>query len=183
MNFNPHFDCVGKHAFLSPSNYHFLRYDDEKLIRTKENSEAKKRGTELHEFAAFAIKLGRKQPRNKDTLNMYINDAIGYGMNPEQILYYSDQAFGTADAISFNNNMLRIHDLKTGVTPADMDQLRIYAAFFCLEYRYNPSEIKIELRIYQNGEIVIETPDPEHIQQIMDIVVHFNDLLQDMKSR
>ena len=49
-------------------------------------------------------------------------------MTPEQILYYSDNCFGTADAILFRNNFLRIHDLKTGKIPAHMEQLEIYAS-------------------------------------------------------
>ena len=98
---------------------------------------------------AQCIMLNQKLPKSKQTLNMYVNDAIGFKMTPEQILYYSDNCFGTADAILFRNNFLRIHDLKTGKIPAHMEQLEIYAALFCLEYKVKPADIEMELRIYQ----------------------------------
>ena len=125
MNFNNHWKLEGKHAFLSPSQYHWVNYSPEKLEERYYSSEATKRGTELHAYAAAAIKLNRRQPRSKssDSVSMFINDAIGYSMTPEQPLYYSEYCFGTADAISFWKNKLRIHDLKTGVTPASMMQL------------------------------------------------------------
>lgn len=183
MNFNPHYNLRGKHAILGASNYHWTNYSDEKLLTVVENMKKKQLGTELHQYAADAIKLGRKQPRNKDTVNSYINDCIGFGMTPEQPLYYSDYAFNTADAISFKDNFLRIHDLKTGSTPANIQQLRIYAAFFCLEYGYDPANIRMELRIYQNNEIIIENPDPEIIFSIMKLVVHFDELISDINMR
>jgi hypothetical protein len=37
---------------------------------------------------------------------MYVNDAIGYQMTPEQPIYYSENCVGTADAISFKNDFL-----------------------------------------------------------------------------
>jgi hypothetical protein len=135
MNFNDHSKLKGFHAFLSASSYHWLNYTEEKLITAYTNALAKERGTELHDFAAKAIELRQKLQASKKTLNMYVNDAIGFRMIPEQVLYYSDNCFGTADAISFRKNFLRIHDLKTGATPAKMEQLMIYAALFCLEYR------------------------------------------------
>jgi hypothetical protein len=49
-----------------------------------------------------------------------------------------------------------------------MRQLEVYAAFFCLEYDYIPGEIDIELRLYQNDEIVRENAGPEIILPIMD---------------
>lgn len=177
MNFNEHSKLKGCHAFLSASSYHWLNYSDEKLITTYSNLLAKQRGTELHEFAAKAIELGIKLPKSKKTLNMYVNDAIGFRMKPEQILYYSDYCFGTADAISFKNNFLRIHDLKTGVTPVKMEQLLIYAALFCLEYRVKPSTIDIELRIYQNDDYEYFNPTAEDIVPIMDKIVTFDKLI------
>jgi hypothetical protein len=135
---------------------------------------AAQRGTELHAFAQDAIRLGVKLPRSQKTLNMYINDAIGYRMRTEQILYYSDNSFGTADAISFRKSFLRIHDLKTGLTPVSERQLEVYAALFCLEYRVKPFEIEIELRIYQNDEIQIYEADPDVITHIMDRIVTFD---------
>ena len=171
MNFNKHLNLVGKHAFLSASKYHWINDDEEKLISRYRSYLAVERGTELHEYACMAIQLRRKQPRTKETLNQYVNDAIGFQMTPEQPLYYSDNCFGTADAISFKNNLLRIHDLKTGATPAHMEQLMIYAALFCLEYNYEPKDIDIELRIYQSDNIIAETPEPEVIKAIMDIII------------
>lgn len=108
---------------------------------------------------------------------MYVNDAIGFKMKPEQVLYYSDNCFGTADAIIFRNNLLRIHDLKTGVTKAHMEQLEIYAALFCLEYKIKPGDIEMELRIYQNDEVLYHNPTAEDILPIMDKIVHWDDIL------
>ena len=133
MNFNNHSNLEGMHAFLGASKYHWVNYSDEKLVSTYQKHLATLKGTELHDFAARCIKLGQKLPKSKKTLNNYVNDAIGFKMTPEQVLFYSVNCFGTADAISFRNGVLRIHDLKTGVTPAHMEQLMIYAALFCLE--------------------------------------------------
>lgn len=176
MNWNPHYELTGKHAFLSPSNPSWHNYDDEKLIARFETSDAKQRGTEMHEFAKrdilFGLKYGVKRPQSKTTYNMYVNDAIGYRMTPEQVLYYSEFCFGTADAISFNRNVLRIHDFKSGTTPAHMEQLYTYAALFCLEYRYDPHDLKFILRIYQNNEIVEARPTGDEIQAFMDEIEH-----------
>ena len=182
MNFNPHSNLKGKHAFLSASNYHWTNYDEDKLNRFLESSMAKERGTKLHAFSEEAIKLGRKQIRNKDSINMYINDGIGFDMQTEQVLYYSEYIFGTADAISFKKNFLRIHDLKTGVTPANMEQLRIYAALFCLEYGYSPFDIKIELRIYQSGEVIVENPEASYIQDLMDLIIRFDGIIREARA-
>ena len=182
MNFNKHYDLVGKHAFLGASKYHWINYDEEKLILAFQNQLAVQRGTELHDFAKRAIELGVKLPKSQKTLNMYVNDAIGFKMTPEQPLYFSDNCFGTADAISFKNGFLRIHDLKSGVTPAHMEQLMIYAALFCLEYDMNPFEIEIELRIYQSDNVIIENPDPKDIRLIMDKIIYFDDRLSKIKE-
>ena len=176
MNWNPHYDLMGKHAFLSPSNPSWHNYDDEKLIARYATFYAKDRGTEIHEHAAsdilFGEKYGFKRPRSKTTYNMYVNDAIGYRMKPEQPLYFSPYCYGTADAISFVNGTLRIHDLKTGVTKAHMEQLITYAALFCLEYRYSPYDISAVLRIYQDNEIVEYHPTGDEIRDYMDEIVH-----------
>jgi len=182
MNFNTHFDLAGRHAFLSASKYHWSNYDDEKLDATYRTALAAMKGTQLHEFASEAIKLGIKLPRSRKTINLYVNDAIGFRMKPEQVLYYSDNAFGTADAIAFRNNMLRIHDLKTGVTPTSMRQLEIYVAFFCLEYGYKPAALDIELRIYQNDDVVISVPDVDTLTHIMDRIVTFDKRIDDLKA-
>ena len=182
FTFNEHYDLIGKHAILSPSKVSWQNYDSEHLIEFYNAMMAKETGTELHDWAAKAIKLGRKQIRNKDTVNMYINDAIGYKMRPEQPLIYSKNIFGTADAICFRNKELRIHDLKTGATPAHMEQLFCYAALFCLEYRFKPSEIKIETRIYQSGQVIIENPDEYIISPLMEKIIEFDKVLSRIKG-
>lgn len=182
MNFNKHSNLVGRHAFLSASQYHWLNYDQEKLMTVYKNALAKQRGTKLHSIAADLISEGIKLPRNKQTLNMYVNDAIGFKMTPEQVLYYSDNCFGTADTISFRNKFLRIHDLKTGDVPAHMEQLYIYAALFCLEYFVKPEDIQMELRIYQSGEIFGATPEAKDIHEIMDIIKRDSKVLDEIRS-
>lgn len=183
MLFNDHSSLEGQHAFLSPSNYHWINYDDEKLETRWRKARAHILGIQLHEFAHNAIKLGIKLPKSQKTLNLYVNDAIGYKMACEQALLYSDNAFGTADAISFRRNTLRIHDLKTGVTPVSFKQLHVYAALFCLEYNYSPFEINMELRIYQKNEVLIDFPDPDEIKRIMDRIVDFDIKIELLKER
>ena len=182
MLFNNHKNLEGTHAFLGASKYHWIRYDDEKLISSYRKYIAVLKGTELHEFAAQCIKLGQKLPKSKKTLNMYVNDAIGYNMTPEQVLYYSDNCFGTADSISFRNNLLRIHDLKTGEIPAHIEQLMIYAALFCLEYKVKPGEINFELRIYQADDILVSNPTAEDIVPIMDRITSFDKLINNIRN-
>lgn len=163
MNFNRHSNLVGLHSFLSASKYHWVNYDVDKLDRVYTLNMAAQRGTELHALAAEAIRLGVKFAGNRQTLSMYVNDALGFRMAPEQPLYVSDNCFGTPDAISFRRNKLRVHDLKNGKTQTSETQLKVYAAMFCIEYDYNPHEIAIELRIYQNDMIRIYTTDPDSI--------------------
>ena len=182
MNWNRHSDIVGTHAFLSASNYHWTNYDENKLMAVYRNFLATQKGTALHELAHGLIKLGVGLPRSKKTLNMFVNDAIGFRMNSEQPLYYSQNCYGTADAISFRKNELRIHDLKTGATPANMRQLEVYAALFCLEYRERPGDIKIELRIYQNDDIIVSEPDTDTIAHIMDTIVSFDKIINQIKE-
>ena len=182
MKFNQHYNLEGCHAFLGASKYHWINYDETKLEETYKRFLATQRGTKLHEFAKECIELGVKLQRSKKTLNMYVNDAIGYKMTPEQVLYFSDNCFGTADAISFRNNLLRIHDLKTGEIPAHMEQLEVYAALFCLEYHMQPSKIGMELRIYQNDEIIIHQPTVEDIAPIMDKIITFDKRLEELKE-
>ena len=181
MRFNDHSELEGKHAFLSPSSYHWLRYSEEKLIERFDTMTAQQRGSIFHAYAAESIKLGVKL-RGTQTLAQYVNDAVGFKMTPEQPLFYSKYCYGTADAISFRKDELRIHDLKTGVTPASMDQLMIYAALFCLEYQIKPGDIFIELRIYQNNEVVVFHPETDEIVPIMDRIVHFSRLLEERES-
>ena len=115
---------------------------------------------------------------------MYVNDALHYSLTPEQPLYFSRNCFGTADGISFDEktSFLRIHDLKTGTTPAHMEQLQIYAALFCLEYRVRPRDIDSELRIYQNDEIQINRPEMGEIDKIMQTIIHFDETIELLKT-
>lgn len=179
MNFVKHSNLEGLHAPFSPSKSSWLRYDEEKAITVYKNMQAKEMGTRLHAWAKETIDLGIKQPRSKKTIYMYINDAIGFKMSTEVVLYYSDYFFGTADSISFRNNFLRIHDLKTGKHEASMEQLLIYAALFCLEYRVKPIELNgCELRLYQSDEVVCDNPAPEDILAVMDKIVQLNKALE-----
>lgn len=182
MNFKRHSDLEGQHAFLGASKYHWINYDEDKLASTYARHLATQKGTVLHDFAAQCIRLGQKLPSSKKTLNMYVNDAIGFKMIPEQVLYFSENCFGTADAISFRKNLLRIHDLKTGEIPAHMEQLEIYAALFCLEYGYKPSDIDIELRLYQSDTIIYHNPTAEDIAPIIDKIITFDKVINKIKS-
>ena len=178
MNFNRHLEYEGKHAFLGASTYHWLNYTEDKLVETFSNTLQKQKGTELHEFAATCIRLGQKLPKSKKTLNMYVNDAIGFRMTPELVLFYSPFCFGTADAISYRDGVLRIHDYKSGKTPAHMEQLMIYAALFCLEYKIKPSELKfVELRIYQFDDYTYFNPKPEDLYPIIDKIISSDKVL------
>lgn len=206
MIWNKHSELRNKHSFLSPSQCAWIGYDDEKVVSRYYNSYSQQIGTLMHSFAEshieFKIKLTKSNkqeallsllkeriPREAidmdyiyPNLQAYVNDAIKYDMDPEVILYYSDRCFGTADAIKFDGKLLRIHDLKTGKSQTHMEQLLIYAALFCLEYMCPPENIEFELRIYQNSEIVGYNPEPKEIQEIMDIIVHNDDLLNNMQG-
>lgn len=181
MRFNMHSGLAGTHAFLGASNYHWINYPDDKLDMAFSTHMAARRGTELHEFARMAIRLGQRLPDVPTTMNLYVNDAIGFKMVPEQILFYSFNCYGTADTISFRRDKLRIHDLKTGVNKTSENQLYVYAALFCLEYGMKPHEIETELRIYQNDEVYVYEADPEKILYIMDKIVTFDRRIEELK--
>lgn len=183
MNWNRHSDLEGTHAFLSASKYHWLNYSDEKMAENYTNFIAAQKGSELHSFAASCIRLGQKLPKKQLTLNMYVNDAISYKMTPEQVLYYSPNCYGTADSISFRNGKLRIHDYKSGITPAKMEQLMIYAGLFFLEYKLQPEKVDTELRIYQFDQAFCHTPSPDEILPVMDKIVRFDKIISKIKDR
>lgn len=185
MHFNKHLELEGKHAYLSPSNYHWLNYDGEKFDRVFENLLAKERGTKKHELAKSLIELGVKLPDNGETFNLYVNDAIDFKMTPEVVLYYSPNCFGTADTIYYEDGLLRIHDLKTGVHKAYMHQLEIYTAIFFLEYGLSGIELNdtdIELRIYQSNDIWPHEPDKNVIRHIMNEIVEKDLRIQYLKG-
>lgn len=186
MQWNQHSSLRGMHALLGASKSHWLRYDDEKMRQYLISREAAAKGTRLHALAHMLIQERQKLPDNKKTLNRYVNDGIGYLMRSEQLLFYSEYCFGTADTISFREPneekgrpaYLRISDLKTGDGKVSIEQLLIYAALFFLEYdKYlwelgiRPADVKTELRIYQNDDVELWRADPEDIIAIMDRIV------------
>ena len=197
------------HALLGGSRYSWLNYDEEKLFNYLTSSYATTIGTLIHDLAAKLIRnqikiskndarkmimlhlLDNKVPRSVidierylENFVAYVNDAIGYGMIPEQVLRYSENAYGTADAILFNEKkqFLRIHDYKSGVSQPSLHQLEIYTAFFCLEYHKAPKDISIELRIYWNNEVITGLPTAADIVPIMDKVITFDRYLQSAKE-
>lgn len=181
MKFNDHRKLSGLHAPFTASQASWLRYDDERVLEVYNNKKAAELGTRLHNWAAETIQLGLKQPRSNKTICAYVNDAIGFGMETEVVLFYSERFFGTADAISFNKGTLRIHDLKTGKVgdiEKHREQVEVYAALFCLEYKIKPGEIKFELRVYKNDTVDIWNPKAEDILPIMDKITHLNKLLE-----
>jgi hypothetical protein len=193
-------ELEGKHAILSPSKHYWINYDDEQLLKSYITSYATDIGTLVHDYANDRIKYrlpledcaseknallafllrnyipfrAIELDRIFYNLVSYINDAIGFKLESEVILKYSDLCFGTADAIGVRRGILRIHDLKTGVSPASMDQLMLYAGLFFHEYKrdYRPTTMKVELRIYQNNEVLIHNPTAEEIRDIMEKIVH-----------
>lgn len=114
---------------------------------------------------------------------MYINQCIQYKMASEVVLFYSPNAFGTADAITYRHRRLRISDLKTGVTRTSEHQLEVYVALFCLEYEIDPTSMRdIELRIYQDATVRMHSGDPYFIKGIMDKIVKFDKLLNQLRE-
>lgn len=206
MNFLKHSELRGKHSMLAPSQPYWLRYTDEDLFDKYVSNYATTIGTAMHELAETLITNSVRLKKTDKSVVLihllhsgipraaididrlygnfmaYVNDAIGFKLTPEQPLFYSEYCFGTADTISFRDNFLRIHDYKSGTTPAKMEQLMIYSALFCLEYRIKPGEIESELRIYQNDEIVYHKPGADEILPIMDIIVHHDKTLQNMNE-
>lgn len=190
MIFNTHSHLAGKHATLSASKYHWLRYSEDKLKTWFLTQLQAAKGTQLHNLAALLIQQGVKLPRNTKTLNRYVNDCIGFRMTPEQVLFYSIRSFGTADAIGFEQiedefgnklNVLRIFDLKTGVSKASFDQLLIYAGFFMLEYDMLPGDLDVvEFRIYQNDNVEIWSPQIEDLAYVLDRIKTSDRILEEM---
>lgn len=129
MQWNDHSRLTGQHAFLGASKYHWLNYDAQRLADAYLNFQAKERGTRLHAFAAECINLNQKLPKSKKTLNAYVNDAIGFRMTPEQVLYYSENCFGTADTISFDNKTLRMNYLRTIIYPDSRSRTERFVKF------------------------------------------------------
>lgn len=182
MRFNKHSGVDGKHAFLGASKYHWIRYDLEKMKRIWENKFKSEEGTRKHKLAAFCIQERVKLQENGSTLSQYVNDAIGFRMTPEQVLMFNDDCFGTADAISFRQGILRVHDLKTGVHPGSFDQLLVYCALFCYEYDINPYDIEMIMRIYQSENVLEEVASPSDVAEIIETIKLFTKEIAEMKA-
>jgi hypothetical protein len=104
-------------------------------------------------------------------------------MTPEVVLFYSPNAFGTVDAIAYRYRLLRINDLKTGVTRVSFHQLHVYAALFCLEYEIDPFSLRgMELRLYKDGTVLLDEPSPAYIKGIMDKIVYFDGVLNELRE-
>lgn len=182
MRFNQHSQLAGKHAIFGPSKGSWVNYPEEKLERVFLSNQAAARGTALHQLANDMIALGVRARDEPTTFNMYVNDAIGYRLKPEQPLVYSVNFFGTVDTIGFRKNTLRLGELKTGTLRAGERQLDIYAALFCLEYNFKPANIKMEMRVYQNDEVREWMGDPDVITHIMDRITTFDRIIERMKE-
>ena len=206
MNWNQHRNLEGSHAFLSASKYSWLSKTNEEIVQSYTNSFSQAIGTLSHAFAADYIRFREKLKKSDSrtlkmdlmrkgipeyaidiraffpTVMQYVNDSIDFMMDPEVLLYYSDLCFGTADSIQVSNGVLRIHDLKTGSTVAKIDQLKIYAALFYLEYGQKPERLRTELRIYQSDDIIVHEPEVDEIREVMDAIVEKDRVLQKLKE-
>ena len=200
----------GAHAILSPSHSAWTNYSSqEQLFNLVCSKYAQEIGTLLHKLAETAIKYKVKIPKvaarpiillwllansiprgiidvDKYISNFcaYVNDAIGFDMKPEVVLKYSDNAFGTADAIRFNEKKmhLRIHDYKSGITKPCLRQLEVYAAYFCMEYRIKPKDLKIELRIYWQDEVIVGEPTAADIVPLIDKIISSDNFVNSLKG-
>ncbi len=201
---------AGSHAILSPSKSHWTNYDSQdKLYDLVYASYAQEIGTLLHKLAEVAIKYKVRIPKiaarpmillwllangiprgiidvDKYVSNFvsYVNDAIGFDMEPEVVLKVSDNAYGTADAIRFNEKkmQLRIHDYKSGVTKPCLRQLEIYAAYFCMEYNIKPKDIQIELRIYWQDDVIVGLPTPADIVPLIERTIESDKFIKSLKG-
>lgn len=180
ISFTPHPELEGKHALMSPSKYNWVKDDHNQFMRRIDSYFAAQRGTELHELAAKLIEHRIKVRDDQTTFGMYVNDAIDFCMSPEVPVKYTDNCFGTIDTVCFRDdlNLLRIHDLKTGVSPANVLQLMIYAAIVCLENKIDPTAISFILRIYQNNTYEEWSPDGTEIKQIAEEILKKNGWVQ-----
>lgn len=211
MIFRKHLDLEGRHAILSASSWRWVNDDIESLTKRICSQYLAPIGTILHDIARkhikHRIKLNKYDKKNVmlelveqgvpayviDTINFdsvyenlvrYVNDCVAYKMSPEVVLKFSDNFFGTADAIKYDeeSRFLRIHDYKSGTTPAHMEQLMIYVALFCLEYAIKPNSIQCELRIYQGAEPTIYEPSVEEITHIIEKIITFDNFMKKMRE-
>lgn len=185
---NNHQELEGTHSFLSPSNNSWLRYTEDKLISTYRKHRAKEEGTILHEFASQAINLGIKLKEENSTLNLFVNDCIDEYIHSEVLLYYSEYCYGTADGIKYDrpNKHIIIADLKNGSSHKSLtkfeDQLSVYAALMCLEYKLDPLDHTYEGRIYVSNAKSITSIDPEYVLMIMNKIILFSTILEETRN-
>lgn len=187
FQFNDHWKLAGKHSFMSPSSYHWINYDEDKIRDRFKTSMDAALGTRKHELAKELIEMGIKLPDTGQTLNSYVNDCIGYRMQPEVLLYFSENCFGTADAIDYRMNpktrkmRLRVFDLKNGTTKASEKQLWVYIAIFCHEYEVDINEIEVDARIYQNDLVHEFEIDPVIIMDLIALMKRNDDIINDAR--
>ena len=177
MSWGRYSKLKGQHALLSPSNYHWINYDKEKLLKVLYNQKMKERGTKLHEFASEAINLKRYQAGN-DNVSQFVNDCIDMKMHSEEVVYATEYAFGTADAINEVNDVIYIFDLKTGEHKAKFTQLYLYAAFYCIMNDINPISKKYVFRIYQYEEYEQLEGDPLEVKRLMELTIEDSDVVK-----
>lgn len=206
MKWHDHSRLKGTHAFMTASQPSWLKKSPTELIEAKKNSYAQEIGTLMHAYAADCIRFREKLKKGDmhgvkldlmrngipeyaidiqriyPTFMSYVNDGVGYGLTPEVLLYYSEECYGTADAIDVDGKILRIHDLKTGIKPAKMEQLMIYAALFYLEYDVKPRNVRPELRIYQMDEVLVYEPEIEEVQEVMESIVEKDRVLKHINN-
>jgi hypothetical protein len=184
MDWDTGFKTTAKHSFLTPSKPHWINYDASRLEISYHNHKRIVDGTRLHELASECIKLKISLPNNTKSINAFVNDALGYRMLSEVLLFYSENAFGTTDAIFFSteSKVLRVHDLKTGTGAGNKNQLEVYAALFCLQYKYKPENLEIYLQIYQQDVITKWEPIPKDISRIMEVIRAHDKQITHLKS-
>jgi hypothetical protein len=210
VNFRRHSELEGRHAILSPSSWRWINDDIESLTKRICSQYLSTIGTILHDVARkhikHRIKLNKYDKKNVmlelveqgippmviDTINFdvmyenfmkYVNDSIAFKMTPEVVLRVSNYLYGTTDAIKYDEEIrfLRIHDYKSGTTPAHIEQVIIYAAYFCLEYGIKPSSLSgCELRIYQAPEPIIYEPTAEELVHTIETVIMCDNFMSKM---
>ena len=89
MNWKNYSHLEGTHAFLSPSKHYWLNYEPEKLVSSYKNFKKISLGTKYHKLAADLITLAIRLPNTAATFNSFVNDAIGFRMQAEVVLFHS----------------------------------------------------------------------------------------------
>jgi hypothetical protein len=186
VRFRKHSDLEGTHARFSASKYHWINWPDDKLDHALDFHDAAAKGTRLHEIARRAINDGIKLSMDPEhmtepyqaTLARYVNDCVDAGMQAEVLLKFSENFYGTADAIGYKPGLLEINDLKTGVNKVSPKQLYVYAAYFFLEYEIPPYQNRVILRIYQNGEVFTFEAEIEYVLHVMSRITYIEERIQ-----